>query len=418
MSLDQALTTGALGAAALRQRLGVSPATLSRLVRERRDVVRFGRARATRYALQQRWPQLDTARLPLIRISDSGHAESVGELITLAGRQSLVLPGAELHDGLPVELADMRPAGFLGRHFAARHADLRLPDRVTEWGDHHVLLAVSRRGDDLPGNLLVGHETFERWQTLPPSPQTREDYTTLAEAAIGGHPPDASAGGERPKFGALVDGRHCLVKFAARGADPVAQRWHDLLVLEALALQLVAAQGLAAARTTLVDAARYTFLESERFDRVGLRGRVAVLSLAAAHDNPADPWAHAAVRLLERGLISAEDARRLQWLDAFGAHIANTDRHQHNIVFFARAGTLTLAPAFDHASMFYAPSGDGQVRAQIMPPPRQTADTLDVWDSARAAGHEFWTRAAHDTRLSEGMRRIAEQHREVTARPE
>lgn len=410
MSLDSELMRGALTTRELRQRLGVSAATLSRVVRDSRDVVRIGRTRATRYALQQRWPQLDIARHPLIRITDSGQPEPVGELLTLAGRQTLVLPGAELHDGLPIELADMRPTGFLGRHFAAQHPDLRLPERVADWADHHVLLAVSRRGEDLPGNLLVGHETFERWQAYPPSAHMRNDYTALADAAINGHPPGSSAGGERPKFGALVDGRHCLVKFAARGTDPVAQRWHDLLVLETLALQLVAEQGIAAARTSLVEAERYVFLESERFDRIGTRGRVAVLSLAAAHDNPADAWAPASARLLERGLISAEDARRLRWLDAFGAHIANTDRHQHNIVFLGRAGTLTLAPAFDQASMLYAPSGDGQVQSAPMPPPRQTADTLDVWDHARTTGHAFWTRATHDLRLSESMRRLAEQN--------
>lgn len=407
MSLQTALARGVLSAGDLRRRLGVSPATLSRLVRNAREVVRFGHARATRYGLQQRWPQLDTARFPLLRISEAGEPEPAGELTTLAGRQTLWLPRGVWQDGLPPELSDMRPSGFLGRHFAARHADLRLPPHLAEWSDHHVLLAVSRRGEDLPGNLIVGEESFERWQALSLAPSARDAYSTLADASIAGHPPGSSAGGERPKFGVLVDGQHSLVKFAARGTDPVAQRWHDLLVLEALALQLVSARGIGAARATLVEADRYAFLESARFDRVGLRGHVPVLSLAAAHDDQADTWARAAVRMRERGQLTDDDARRLRWLDAFGAHIANTDRHQHNIVFFTRAGTLTLAPAFDQVSMQYAPSGDGQVHATPMPLPRQTAETLDVWDSARAAGTEFWARAADDTRVSETMRRVA-----------
>ncbi|MCR4373245.1 MAG: HipA domain-containing protein, partial [Acidobacteria bacterium] len=233
------------------------------------------------------------------------------------------------------------------------HPDLRLPARLVDWSDHHILLAMSRRGEDLPGNLVVGDESFARWQALDIPVSTRGDYPELAEATIAGHPPGSSAGGERPKFGAFVDGRHVLVKFAARGGggggggDAVARRWCDLLVLEALALHVVSAHGVPAARTSIIDGGSHCFLESERFDRVGIRGRVAVLSLAAVQDDPADPWARAAVLLMDAGRLSTEDARRLQWLDAFGALIGNTDRHPYNVIFFADGATLRLAPAFD-----------------------------------------------------------------------
>src|SRR5690606_15556271 len=112
------------------------------------------------------------------------------------------------------------------------------------------------------------------------------------------HPPGSSAGGERPKFGAFVDGRHVLVKFAARGTtgDVAARRWCDLLVLEALALDVIASRGIPAARAQIIETDSHTFLEVERFDRVGLRGRRAVLSLAALHDDLSDGWAQAAVR--------------------------------------------------------------------------------------------------------------------------
>ena len=126
------------------------------------------------------------------------------------------MPAGIVSEGLPIELADARPSGFLGRHFAATHADLRLPARVIDWSDHHVLLAMSRRGEDFPGSLIVGDESFARWQALDIPVRTRSDYPGLAEATIAGHPPGSSAGGERPKFGAFVDGRHVLVKFAAR----------------------------------------------------------------------------------------------------------------------------------------------------------------------------------------------------------
>lgn len=404
------LGRGVLSAADLRKRLDISPATLMRAVREEgADVVTIGQGRATRYGLRQTWATLNASRFPMFRVLESGAARLAGELVTLTARQTVWMPGGTVSDGLPIELADARPSGFLGRHFAATHADLRLPARLMDWSDHHILLALSRRGEDAPGNLIVGDESFARWQALDIPLRTRNDYPQLAEATIAGHPPGSSAGGERPKFGAFVDGRHVLVKFAARGGagDVVARRWCDLLVLEALALSVVASRGVPAAQTSIIDTDSHCFLESERFDRVGIRGRLAVLSLAAVQDDPADPWARAAVLLRDAGRLSREDARRLQWLDAFGALIANTDRHPYNVIFFADGATLRLAPAFDQVSMFYAPTADGQVLPRAFAPPHATADTLDVWDDARAAAREFWQRASDDARVSDDVRALS-----------
>jgi HipA-like C-terminal domain len=167
---------------------------------------------------------------------------------------------------------------------------------------------------------------------------------------------------------------------------------------------VVSSYGVSAARTNIVETISHWFLESERLDRVGARGRVAVLSLAAIHDDPADPWARAAARLREAGRLTGEDARRLRWLDAFGALIGNTDRHQHNIVFFVEGSGLRLAPAFDQVSMVYAPSADGHVPSRTFALPHTTSGTLDVWDEVRMAAREFWERASDDARLSDDVR--------------
>ena len=252
-SVSTELSRGVLHAADLRDRLGVSPATLMRMVREAGlDVARIGRGRATQYALRHQWPTLESSRFPLFRITGTGAAVSAGELMTLAARQSVWMPAGRVSDGLPIELVDARPSGFLGRYFASTHADLRLPPRVTDWSDHHILIAMSRRGEDLPGNLIVGEESFARWQALEGVAATRDDYPALANATIAGHPPGSSAGGERPKFSVLVDGRHMLVKFAARGGatDIVARRWGDLLILEGVALDVVGSRGISAAPTS------------------------------------------------------------------------------------------------------------------------------------------------------------------------
>jgi len=401
------LNRGVLSAPHLRERLGVSASTLMRMVREAGpEILRIGRGRATQYGLRQTWPNLESSRFPLFRITESGAAVQAGELITLAAHQSAWMPRGTVVGGLPAELADARPSGFLGRYFAAVHADLRLPPRLSDWSDHHILLAVSRRGEDLPGNLVVGEESFARWQGIEPVSRSRDDYPALAEATIEGHPPGSSAGGERPKFGALVGNQHMLVKFAGRGesGDRAARRWCDLLILEGIALQVVASHGIPTANTNVIETPDYWFLESERFDRQGMRGRIAVISLAAVHDDLADPWARAAVALKEAGRLSDEDARRLCWLDAFGALIANTDRHQYNILFFTEGSRLRLAPAFDQVSMLYAPTGDGQVPPREFMLPHATANTLDVWEYARDAARKYWTQGSEDMRLSDDAR--------------
>ena len=419
-NLTSELSRGFLHAAEVRDRLGISPATLMRMVRDAGpDVVRIGRGRATRYALRQEWPNLDSSRFPLFRVTETGAAVSAGELITLAARQSVWMPAGRISDGLPIEVVDARPSGFLGRHFAVNHGDLRLPPRLTDWSDHHILIAMSRRGEDLPGNLIVGEESFARWQALEGVAATRNEYPALADATSSGHPPGSSAGGERPKFGVPVDGRNMLVKFAARGGatDVVARRWCDLLVLEGIALDVIGSRGISAARTNIIEAPSHWFLESVRFDRLGIRGRRAVLSLAAIHDDPADSWARAATSLRDAGRLTDEDARRLRWLDAFGALIGNTDRHQHNILFFTEGNIPRLAPAFDQVSMLYAPTADGQVPPRVFTIPNVTSDTLDVWDDARGAARLFWVRGREDARVSDDVRAICASNASKTAAP-
>ena len=370
------------------------------------QVVRIGRGRATRYGLRDVWPGLDGSRFPVFRVSEDGVAETAGEVVSLASRQTVWMPSGSVSAGLPVQLADARPSGFLGRRFAATHADLQLPVRPADWSDQHVLLAMSRRGEDLPGNLVLGDESFTRWQSLDPGARTRDDYPELADATIAGHSPGSLAGGERPKFGVCVAGQHMLVKFAARSPDAAARRWCDLLVMEALALDVASSKGVPAARAHIVAPPTHRFLESERFDRVGVRGRVAVLSLAAVYGDPAHSWARAAIELRNAGRLSDDDARHLRWLDAFGAFIGNTDRHHFKILFFPGRARLRLAPAFDQAPMLYAPMADGQVPVRTLAVPTASSDTLDVWDEARAAARKFWGRARDDLRLSDDMRRV------------
>ena len=169
------LRNGVLSARQLMGVLQVSPATLSRRLREEVDtVIRIGKGPATRYGLVQTWANSATARFPLTRIDEQGAATFAGELVTLTSRQTAWLPAGEVFDGLPVEISDVCPSGFLGQLFARQHADIGLPPRISDWSDHHILLAVSRRGEDLPGNLIVGRESLDRWYNSRPTMMTPE----------------------------------------------------------------------------------------------------------------------------------------------------------------------------------------------------------------------------------------------------
>src|SRR5215469_13177030 len=131
MDVAAQLKQGVVPAGILRERLGVSSATLMRAVRERRaDILPIGRSRATRYGLREVWPGSAVSTFPIVRVAEDGSPHSIGELYTLAARETVWMPRGQVSRRLPVELGDARPAGFLGRHFAALHADLPLPSRL------------------------------------------------------------------------------------------------------------------------------------------------------------------------------------------------------------------------------------------------------------------------------------------------
>src|SRR5688572_5520632 len=215
------LVSGVVPAKQLIDALGISPATLMRrLQKDGANVVRIGLGRATRYGLIQSWPGVHSARFPLVRIDEAGHPIGEGELVTLAAGQSVQIPAGSVSNGLPIEISDASPSGFLGKLFASQHAEIGVPARVSDWSDHHLLNAVTRRGDDLPGNLIAGQESLDRWFSARPQPATAEDYPELADNALAGRAAGACLGGDRPKFATFADGRHVLVKFAGKsGGD-------------------------------------------------------------------------------------------------------------------------------------------------------------------------------------------------------
>ncbi|MEM1175155.1 MAG: HipA domain-containing protein [Pseudomonadota bacterium] len=389
--------------------LRISRGTLKNAYERQQDrILRFGAARSTSYAARHVHAGLDTDEFPVFRIDEAGKVQKAGLLITLEATESIWLPDERILEGLPPEMHDVAPKGFLGRSYARRHTELRLPEDVTRWSDHHILIAISRRGEDLPGNLLVGRESFDRYQLLRHRPRTYDDFPDLASAALAGEHVGSSAGGEQPKFTALVNGTHRIVKFAIDGTDN-ARRWRDLLLLEHVALQTLREAGISAAETDLVDVENVKCLVVDRFDRVGEVGRRSVMTLAAAADAVQGTWTDSAENLYRTRQIAAEDLERVALLDAYGVLIANTDRHHYNLSLYPSDEGYRVAPAFDQLPMAYAPPASGNLRNEAIASPNPSVNTLDVWDQAQELARQFWQHA--DTlELSGSMREIVAVH--------
>jgi hypothetical protein len=403
------LLDGALRSGELLDVTGATRETLANAYRrEARQVLRFGQARATRYAARQNLPGLDTDEFPVFRVDEGGNIRPAGQLVTLVATESVWLPDPTVIDGLPPEMQDIAPKGFLGRSYARHHDDLGLPEDVTSWSDNHILIALSRRGEDLPGNLVIGRESFDRFQALQHEIHTTQDFRMLSNEAIAGEHVGSSAGGEQPKFTAFVGGQHRIVKFATDVSDN-ARRWQDLLLLEHIALQTLQNAGVDAAQTELVDMDGLRCLVVDRFDRVGEMGRRQVMTLTAASENVDGSWADSAEEMHRRGELSDEGLHQITLLDAFGALIANTDRHHYNVSLFPTDSGYDVAPAFDQLPMAYAPPASGNLRNAAIRQPHAAVNTLAVWDEAHALAREYWHRVA-EQQLSESMAVIAREH--------
>jgi len=398
----------------LQASLGVSRATLPRLVAKAGDrVCRIGRRRSVRYALTRTVEGLG-ARLPILRVGVDGRASASGTLHLLwAGQHwwERSIGSGDLFAGLPPPLADMAPQGYMGRAVPSRFPELQLPPRITDWSDDHRLIALARRGEDCVGDLIVGEESFSRFMAWSPAETQRSEYPALADrSALDA--PGSSAGGEQPKFGAFSAGRHMLVKFASAADTPSARRWRDLLWSEWRALRMMAEAGRVASRAEWVDADGGRYLELERFDRVGERGRRPVVTLGALDDEyfgKRDSWTAAARRLTARPFsLPVADAANLRWLDAFGQLIGNTDRHFGNVTCLVRPdGTLRLAPAYDMLPMILAPVGDA-VPARTFKPAPPAPENLDVWPDAARWAVRYWAALLAEERLDPSVRAFAE----------
>lgn len=444
---SQAITPGAsaiVPARRLVEALDISRATLMRQIQQVGDqVISAGNARRRAYALR-RSLRGNFAPLPVYQIDALGVPSHVGSL-NLAYGHGCWLEGtfeewpidafsAHMRDGwyegVPYQLSDMRPDGYLGRALARTvSAMLRVSENPTEWSDDDFLFVLSMVGEDAPGNMILGEIAYMRWSSRrfenrsdAVAQESREHvWLQRAGQAVQDGVAGSSAAGEFPKFTGsvrLADGRvqHVLVKFSGLDGSPSSRRWADLLVCEHLALETLSDAGVPVARSRILQAGGRTFFEVDRFDRHGEHGRSPVCSWRAICDGllgkGADlSWEDVGRLMLSRGLIDRSDSvtlRTLGVLTYFGRFIQNSDMHMGNLSFVPQGSHFRVAPAYDMLPMHYAP-----VRGIELPPrtyqvAMPSPASFHVALPAALAARDFWIRASADERISDEFRATCE----------
>lgn len=419
------LGTGVYSSPEIQQRFRLSQPTVSRLLAQLGDrIIAIGSARARRYTRIRDVRGLG-GEFPFFKIDTEGNAHQIGTLYAVAQDHFLWSPlnaREQLFRSLPWFIADLHPEGFVGRAFVRQlHVELGLPPRSLDWNEDHVLSALARRGEDTMGNLVIGQESIERYFRMArelPEPireqAIADTYPRFAQEAIDGQPVGSSAGGEQPKFTAIIERsgavRNVLVKFSPPVSTIEGRRWADLLICEHHALEIVNNSGISAARSTIIEAGGRVFLEVVRFDRTGLMGRLPIISLRAI-DNEfygfQDNWVNAANRMANDGRLSTQDAGSLRWLSVFGSLIGNNDQHFGNVSLIMLDGSrlYELAPAYDVLPMVYRPV-DGAVPSRPLTVPAVAPGAPNEWASALESAGQFWNQTTSDIRISEEFRAI------------
>lgn len=427
--VERALSGGPRTAAQLTEILGISQPTLSRTIRALSKTTtsfRVAGQRTPRYGLLRQLPMGLNARQRIHRLLSKGNIRPFADVEFLAGGATLERAGnvTTLYQGLPPYMAFAAPSGFLGSQLAQEAARSRqFPASLKDWGDEHRVAYLFTQGLNLPGNLVFGDAPLQKEMdlraTAPIAAAEKLAHYVAMASALKAAAYGSSAGGEQPKFLSLTeDCGHVIVKFAKRGS-----RIAELLPLEHLALRALGEVGVPAAQTQLMAAGDYVFLEVARFDRVGLTGRIGMLSAGSVDDEffgLRDSWSEFAARCEQAKYLSPGDARNIDTMAAFSELIGNTDRHFENIsLLIDEDGEYRgLAPAYDILPMRYASIGGGMDPhlTPIEPKIGTIGPRPEVWERAARAAERFWLSAQAEALkppLSREMKRLAAQNLEV-----
>jgi hypothetical protein len=410
---------GAATSVELQAATGKSQATVSRLLAGLGpQVLKIGQARSARYAL----PRQIHGHPPqhaLWWTDESGQRHDIGTLTHLAN-QTIDIQSAPFggFQGalLPWYLSPLKAEGFLGRLTARRFAALNVDHDPERWPLETILFAALQV-HDAPGAITLGLQDHIATPLWLRQGSLAADLDEAAAGVADSLPAGSSAGGEQPKFLAVLEDagepRQVLVKFPPPLPMPGGQRWSDLLHAEHLAAATLDAHGVAAASTRIVRTAARTYLISQRFDRIGMAGRRHVVAIGKVHqafvEGAYRHWGETALALTRAHRLAASDAEMVLLVRDFGRLIGNTDMHAGNLGLLvdlghARQGRFQLAPVYDMLPMRYRPNALAGGIDDYTPFMLETSAS-----GARAAvmAADFWGRVAAADAISASMRQLA-----------
>jgi hypothetical protein len=410
-ALRQLLTQSPeLTAAQLQEATGMSQPSISLALKAMRlgqpggAVARLGAARSTRYALTHHIQGLP-ARHNLVCDGHDGVPRHFGELTCLSGNRVHVRSGRQewlTQAALPWFLTPLQPQGFLGRDLARLRPDF--PADPERWSLEQVLYFAVNHVRDASGAFAVEGPSGAVNGIVGEAAQTLAQTCDQLAAQVGSSlPAGSSAAGKQPKFlWREPEGQRWLVKFSPPRGTPFGERWHALLHLEKLALDVLRENGVASAETRIVESATRTFLLSRRFDRTAQFGYRHLVAAAAVHEHfvqtPRQHWVGTCRALVDLNLLSSGDLNTATQAYVFGQFIGNTDMHFGNLSFFVQdviRPRFELAPIYDMLPMMWRPSiHSGSLDAEPLREPALLPGDPATSDVVRDWAVTYWERAA------------------------
>ena len=424
LSIIEYLRRGPSTSKEIQAATSLSQATIARKIRKVRDrIIAIPEGRTVKYAAIRNAFN-NGNNIPLSIIDEVGKPHVIAHIRPLIHGGFFVEPIKDisflllgesrigLYEDLPYFLYDLRPQGFLGRQVAKRIASQcdDFPSDPRNWNSNHIGRYLISNGDDLPGNFILGDRGL-----IGAGPQfllaTEEDYPDLAQKAIEGEILGSSAGGEQSKFTAFNENSEChvIVKFSPKGNNEIATRWRDILITEYHAAVVLNARIFSAAIPGLIDINDRLFLESQRFDRIGARGRRPMISLQTIDSEftgLGGNWPRVMKDLLKKNLVSSEDCLHAESLWWFGRLINNSDMHLGNLSLSINKDIFRLLPIYDMCSMGFAPKTSGEVPPFSFDPPEIDSNSLteDQREIVIEAAYEFWENVSMDSKISDQFR--------------
>jgi hypothetical protein len=429
LSITNYLKRGPSTSKEIQAATGLSQSTIARQIRDLGDrVVQIQIGRTVKYAATCNAFNSND-KIPLSVIDNSGKniliayvrpLNSGGFFVEPTGPASFLFLGEQkdgVYDDLPYFLLDLKPQGFLGRQISQKIASQcdDFPSDPRNWTSSHIGRYLISNGDDLPGNFIFGEQALLRLRQRPIT-VFEKDYPEIANRVMNGELAGSSAGGEQPKFTAFNGDTqsHVIVKFSSEGENEVATRWRDILITEYHAAKIVNDNIFPSATSRLLEMNGRLFLESQRFDRIGMFGRSSMISLQmidAEYAGLGSNWPKVMRALFNKNMVHEQDVLNAENLWYFGHLINNTDMHLGNLSLSIDGDSFKLLPMYDMCSMGFAPKSGGEVRSFVFETLRlqDTDINEEQFETVTKAAHDFWETVAHDNRISDQFKKYLRQ---------